>query len=146
MNTQIIEILLVEDNPYDAELALNALQKRHLANSIHHVEDGAEALDFVFARGKYSGRQIENGPKIILLDLKMPKVNGIEVLKQVKGDERTRKIPIVVLTSSKEDPDISTCYELGVNSYIVKPVDFDNFFKAVEDLGLYWLLLNQPPK
>jgi two-component system, response regulator len=146
MHTQIIEILLVEDNPYDAELALNALQKRHLANSIHHVEDGAQALDFVFARGKYSGRQIENGPKIILLDLKMPKVNGIEVLKQVKGDERTRKIPIVVLTSSKEDPDISTCYELGVNSYIVKPVDFDNFFKAVEDLGLYWLLLNQPPK
>lgn len=146
MNTQIIEILLVEDNPYDAELALNALQKRHLANSIHHVEDGAEALDFVFARGKYSGRQIENGPKIILLDLKMPKVNGIEVLKQVKGDERTRKIPIVVLTSSKEDPDITACYELGVNSYIVKPVDFDNFFKAVEDLGLYWLLLNQPPK
>lgn len=146
MHTHIIEILLVEDNPYDAELALNALQKRHLANSIHHVEDGAQALDFVFARGKYSHRQIENGPKIILLDLKMPKVNGIEVLRQVKSDERTRKIPVVVLTSSKEDPDITTCYQLGVNSYIVKPVDFDNFFKAVEDLGLYWLLLNQPPK
>ena len=136
MHTQIIEILLVEDNQYDAELALTALQKRHLANSIHHVEDGAEALDFVFARGKYVERVIENGPK----------VNGIEVLRQVKADERTRKIPVVVLTSSKEDPDISTCYELGVNSYIVKPVDFDNFFKAVEDLGLYWLLLNQPPK
>lgn len=146
MNTQIVEILLVEDNPYDAELALNALQKRHLANSIHHVEDGAEALDFIFARGKYSDRQIENGPKIILLDLKMPKVSGIEVLRQAKGDERTKKIPVVVLTSSKEDPDIKTCYDLGVNSYIVKPVDFDNFFKAVEDLGLYWLLLNQPPK
>ncbi|MCG3167839.1 MAG: Response regulator rcp1 [Bacteroidia bacterium] len=146
METKIIEILLVEDNPYDAELALNALQKRHLANSIHHVEDGAQALDFVFARAKYSERQIENGPKIILLDLKMPKVNGIEVLRQVKADERTKKIPVVVLTSSKEDPDINTCYELGVNSYIVKPVDFDNFFKAVEDLGLYWLLLNQPPK
>lgn len=146
MNTRIIEILLVEDNQYDAELALTALQKRHLANSIHHVEDGAEALDFIFARGKYSDRQIENGPKIILLDLKMPKVNGIEVLRQVKEDERTKKIPVVVLTSSKEDPDIKTCYELGVNSYIVKPVDFDNFFKAVEDLGLYWLLLNQPPK
>lgn len=146
MNTRIIEILLVEDNQYDAELALNALQKRHLANSIHHVEDGAEALDFIFARGKYSDRLVENGPKIILLDLKMPKVNGIEVLRQVKADERTRKIPVVVLTSSKEDPDITTCYELGVNSYIVKPVDFDNFFKAVEDLGLYWLLLNQPPK
>lgn len=146
MNTRIIEILLVEDNQYDAELALNALQKRHLANSIHHVEDGAEALDFIFARGKYSERQIENGPKIILLDLKMPKVNGLEVLRQVKADERTKRIPVVVLTSSKEDPDITTCYELGVNSYIVKPVDFDNFFKAVEDLGLYWLLLNQPPK
>ncbi|MGE0636339.1 MAG: response regulator [Bacteroidia bacterium] len=146
MNTRIIQILLVEDNPYDAELALNALQKRHLANSIHHVEDGAEALDFIFARGNYSDRQIENGPKIILLDLKMPKVNGIEVLRQVKADERTRKIPVVVLTSSKEDPDITTCYDLGVNSYIVKPVDFDNFFRAVEDLGLYWLLLNQPPK
>jgi two-component system response regulator len=146
MHTQIIEILLVEDNPYDAELALNALQKRHLANSIHHVEDGAQALDFIFARGKYVERIIENGPKIILLDLKMPKVNGLEVLRQVKADERTKKIPVVVLTSSKEDPDITTCYELGVNSYIVKPVDFDNFFKAVEDLGLYWLLLNQPPK
>ncbi len=146
MNTQIIEILLVEDNPYDAELALSALQKRHLANSIHHVEDGEEALEFLFARGKYAERKIENGPKIILLDLKMPKVDGIEVLRAVKNDERTKKIPVVVLTSSKEDPDINTCYQLGVNSYIVKPVDFDNFFKAVEELGLYWLLLNQPPK
>ena len=146
MNNQAVEILLVEDSPYDAELAITALQKKHLANSIHHAEDGEEALDFIFARGKYSDRKIENGPKIILLDLKMPKVNGIEVLRQVKSDERTKKIPVVVLTSSKEDPDITTCYELGVNSYIVKPVDFENFLKSVEELGLYWLLLNQLPK
>ncbi len=146
MNNQAVEILLVEDSPYDAELAITALQKKHLANSIHHAEDGEEALDFIFARGKYSDRKIENGPKIILLDLKMPKVNGLEVLRQVKSDERTKKIPVVVLTSSKEDPDITSCYQLGANSYIVKPVEFDNFLKAVEELGLYWLLLNQLPK
>lgn len=146
MNTQIIEILLVEDNPYDAELALNALQKKHLANSIHHVEDGEEALDFIFCRNKYSSRSMQNQPKVVLLDLKMPKVNGIEVLRQIRADEKTKTIPVVVLTSSKEDPDVKICYELGVNSYIVKPVDFDNFFKAVEELGLYWLLLNHPPK
>ena len=146
MNNNAIEILLVEDSPYDAELAITALQKKKLANNILHVEDGQEALDFIFCRGKYSGRNIANPPRAILLDLKMPKVNGIEVLRQVKADERTRKIPVVVLTSSKEDPDISTCYALGANSYIVKPVDFDNFLKAVEELGLYWLLLNQPPK
>ncbi len=145
-NNNAVEILLVEDNPYDAELALGALKKRHLANSLHHVEDGEQALDFIFCRNAYSIRDINSPPRVILLDLKMPKVNGMEVLRQVRADKRTSKIPVVVLTSSKEDPDIKACYELGVNSYIVKPVDFDNFLKAVEELGFYWLLLNQSPK
>jgi two-component system response regulator len=141
-----VEVLLVEDNPSDAELTIRALRKNNLANKVHHVKDGDEALDFVFARGSYANRKIENAPKVILLDLKMPKVNGIEVLKVLKEDERTKKIPIVVLTSSKEDPDIQECYQLGVNSYVVKPVHFDGFLKAVSDLGLYWLLVNQAPK
>ncbi|HXD94404.1 MAG TPA: response regulator [Bacteroidia bacterium] len=141
-----VEVLLVEDNPSDAELTIRALRKNNLANKVHHVKDGDEALDFVFARGSYANRKIENAPKVILLDLKMPKVNGIEVLKALKEDERTKKIPIVVLTSSKEDPDIQECYQLGVNSYVVKPVHFDGFLKAVSDLGLYWLLVNQAPK
>ena len=141
-----VEVLLVEDNPSDAELTIRALKKNNLANKVHHVKDGDEALDFIFARGNYAGRKIENAPKVILLDLKMPKVNGIEVLRALKEDARTKKIPIVVLTSSKEDPDIQECYQLGVNSYVVKPVHFDNFLKAVSDLGLYWLLVNQAPK
>lgn len=141
-----VEVLLVEDNPSDAELTIRALRKNNMANKVHHVKDGDEALDFIFARGNYANRKIENSPKVILLDLKMPKVNGIEVLKVLKDDVRTKKIPVVVLTSSKEDPDIQECYHLGVNSYVVKPVHFDGFLKAVSDLGLYWLLVNQAPK
>src|ERR1700751_5576385 len=141
-----VEVLLVEDNPSDAELTIRALKKNNLANKVHHVKDGDEALDFIFGQGNYSYRKVENMPKVILLDLKMPKVNGIEVLRILKTDLRTKKIPIVILTSSKEDPDIQTCYQLGVNSYVVKPVNFDGFLKAVSDLGLYWLLINQPPK
>ncbi len=144
-NTEV-EVLLVEDNPSDAELTMRALKKNNMANKIYHVKDGAEALDFLFAQGNYSSRKIENAPKVILLDLKMPKINGIEVLRVLKADVRTKKIPVVVLTSSKEDPDIKECYSLGVNSYVVKPVNFDDFLKAVSDLGLYWLLINQAPK
>lgn len=143
--TNKVEILLVEDNMDDAELAIRALKKNNLVNNLVHLKDGAEALDFIFAMGKYSDRNMDETPKVILLDLKMPKVNGIEVLQKLKSDERTKKIPVVILTSSKEDPDIKTCYELGANSYIVKPVEFDAFAKAVNDLGLYWMLLNQPP-
>jgi two-component system response regulator len=145
MTDNTIEILLVEDNPDDMDLSLRALRKARLANHIHVARDGAEALEFIFATGAYAGRNIENGPKVILLDLKLPKVDGIEVLRQVKGDPRTRTIPVVVLTSSKEQPDVSECYKLGVNSYIVKPVNFEGFAKSVADLGMYWLLLNHPP-
>ena len=141
-----IRILLVEDNPSDAEMTMRALRKNKIANKIVHLKDGAEALDFIFATGEYKGRNMGNKPKVILLDLKMPKVDGIEVLRKVKSDERTKTIPIVILTSSKEDPDIRKCYELGVNSYIVKPVGFENFTKTVSELGLYWLLLNQSSK
>jgi len=141
-----VEILLVEDNPNDAELALRALQKNNLANHLYHVGDGEEALDFIFARGAFSERKVENGPKVIILDLKLPKVDGLEVLRALKSDSRTRIIPVVVLTSSKEESDIVESYELGVNSYIVKPVDFDKFVVAVRDLGMYWVLLNQPSK
>jgi two-component system response regulator len=137
------EILLVEDNPSDAEMTIRALRKNNLANFLVHVKDGAEALDFIFAEGAYSHREISNKPKVILLDLKMPKVNGLEVLERIKKDERTSDIPVVVLTSSKEDPDIKRCYQLGVNSYVVKPVEFEDFHEAVSDLGLYWLLVNQ---
>ncbi|MCX6032834.1 MAG: response regulator [Chloroflexi bacterium] len=144
MNGQV-EILLVEDNPNDAELALRALKKNNLANNVAVVTDGEEALDFVFARGAFSHRKIENGPKVILLDLKLPKVDGLEVLRAIKADPRTKIIPVVVLTSSKEESDIVESYKLGANSYIVKPVEFDKFVAAVKDLGMYWLLLNQPP-
>lgn len=145
-NFNEVEILLVEDNPNDAELTIRALKKHHLANNLVHVRDGAEALDFVFAKGKYSERNIKNGPKVVLLDLKLPKVDGLEVLRQTKSDERTKVIPVVILTSSKEEQDVVRSYQLGVNSYIMKPVDFDKFIKAVSELGLYWLLLNQPPR
>lgn len=141
-----IEILLIEDNINDAELTIRALKKNNLANKLVHLKDGAEAIDFIFAEGNYSGRKVENIPKVILLDLKMPKVNGIEVLQKIKADERTKKIPVVILTSSKEDPDIQECYHLGVNSYVVKPVQFEEFVKAVSELGLYWMILNQPPR
>jgi CheY-like chemotaxis protein len=140
-----VEILLVEDNSNDAELALRALKKHNLANHVAVVTDGEEALDFVFARGKYAHRRIENSPRIILLDLKLPKVDGLEVLRTIKGDLRTKIIPVIVLTSSKEEKDIVESYKLGVNSYILKPVDFDKFVDAVKDIGYYWLLLNQSP-
>ena len=145
METKEIEILLVEDNPDDVELTLRALKKNNLANKVHVVTDGAEALDFVFAKNKYSGRKIENAPKVILLDLKLPKVDGLEVLKKIKSDEKTKIIPVVVLTSSREESDIIESYQLGVNSYIVKPVNFDQFVKSVSELGLYWLLRNEGP-
>jgi len=145
MNIEV-EILLVEDSMNDAELTIRALKKNNLANKLIHLEDGQEALDFIFAEGNYSERKIENIPKVILLDLKMPKINGIQVLQKIKSDERTKTIPVIVLTSSKEDPDIQECYRLGVNSYVVKPVQFDKFLDAVSQLGLYWMLINQQPK
>lgn len=141
-----IEILLVEDNPSDAEMTIRALRKNNLANNLMHVKDGAEALDFLYAEGRFAERGGKNLPKIVVLDLKMPKVNGLEVLRRIKGDERTRQIPVVVLTSSKEDPDVEECYRLGVNSYVVKPVEFDEFYKAVSELGLYWMIVNQTPR
>ena len=139
-----VEILLVEDNQNDAELTLRALRKKHLANKIHVVMDGAEALEYIFATGNYANRRIEDQPKVILLDLKLPKVDGLEILRRVKSDERTKMIPVVVLTSSKEEKDLVESYRLGVNSYIIKPVEFEGFTNAVSELGLYWLLLNQP--
>jgi two-component system response regulator len=145
MKNSEVEILLVEDNMSDAILTIRALSKNNIANNLIHLQDGEMALDFLFGRGEYEGRNIDNKPKLILLDLKMPKIDGLEVLKIVKGDEFTKKIPIVVLTSSKEHPDINRSYALGANSYIVKPVDFDGFMKAVSEVGLYWLLHNQNP-
>lgn len=141
----IIEVVLIEDNPHDAELALRALKKSSLANKLQLLQDGAEALDFLFATGAYAAREINNRPKLILLDLKLPKVDGLEILRRLKADERTRTIPVVVMTSSQEEKDIVESYKLGVNSYIVKPVDFDKFVNSVADLGLYWLLLNKVP-
>jgi two-component system, response regulator len=139
------EILLVEDNPNDVKLTLRALKKRNLVNHIKVVTDGAEALDYIFAEDTFTERNIADFPKVIFLDLKLPKVNGLEVLAKLKSDERTKHIPVVVLTSSAEDSDLKKCYELGVNSYIVKPVDFDRFVEAVSELGFYWLLLNKTP-
>jgi CheY-like chemotaxis protein len=141
-----VELLLVEDNPQDLELALRALRKANLSNRIHVARDGAEALEFIFCEGPHAARRIIDCPKVILLDLKLPKIDGLEVLKRIKGDPRTKAIPVVVLTSSKEQSDVVESYQLGVNSYIVKPVNFEQFAEAVHDLGLYWLLLNQPPK
>jgi two-component system, response regulator len=141
-----VEILIVEDNQQDLDLALRALRKAKLANRIEVARDGAEALDFLFCEGIHSGRDIANGPKVILLDLKLPKIDGLEVLQRIKGDPRTRAIPVVVLTSSKEQNDVVESYHLGVNSYIVKPVNFEQFSEAVQNLGLYWLLLNHPPQ
>jgi two-component system response regulator len=141
---QIVEILLVEDNARDIDLTLRAMKKRNLVNTVFVVKDGAEALDYLFAQGTYAGRDMKNRPRVILLDLKLPKVDGIEVLRRIKGDARTRLIPVVVLTSSCEQRDLVESYELGVNSYIQKPVDFDKFIEAVGALGLYWLVINKP--
>ncbi len=144
MESKSVEILLVEDNPYEAELAIRGLKKHNFANNLHHIDDGADALDFIFGRGKYANSQADT-PKLILLDIKLPRVDGIEILRQIKSHEKTKSIPVVVLTSSKENQDVKACYELGVNSYIVKPVDFDSFAKAVAELGMYWMLLNTAP-
>jgi two-component system, response regulator len=144
--TNGIEILLVEDNPKDVELTLRAFGRANLTNRIHVARDGAEALEFLFCEGPHAARRIEDGPKVILLDLKLPKVDGLEVLQRIKGDPRTRAMPVVVLTSSREQSDVVESYDLGVNSYIVKPVNFEQFLSAVQQLGLYWLLINQPPK
>ena len=143
MSQEIIDILLVEDNPYDVELMMRALRKNNVANPIHHVEDGAAALDFIFCQGKYGDRRFEQAPKVILLDLKLPKIDGLEVLKQIKRDDRTKHIPVVIVTSSREDPDIKTAYMLGANSYVIKPVEFDVFVEAMKNLGYYWLLINE---
>jgi two-component system response regulator len=141
---EIVEVLLVEDNARDAELTIRALKKHNLANQLFHVEDGAEALDFLFGRGKYEGRRTERSPKVVLLDLKLPKVSGLEVLRLMKEDERLHTIPVVIVTSSAEDPDMQAAYNLGANSYVVKPVQFDAFMEAMSKLGVYWLILNHP--
>jgi two-component system response regulator len=144
MNLNEVEILLVEDNTHDAEMTIRALRKVNLANNLIRLKDGEEALDFLFARGQFQDRDLMNKPKVILLDIKMPKIDGIEVLRQIKANEVTSIIPVVIMTSSKEEQDIVTSYKLGVNSYVVKPVDFEGFAKAVSELGFYWLLTNQP--
>jgi two-component system, response regulator len=145
MNECEVEILLVEDNQDDADLTILALKKKGLGNKLVHLKDGVEALDFIYGTGAYEGRRQDFGPKVILLDLKMPRLNGLEVLQKIKSDPQTSMIPVVVLTSSAEDPDINASYKLGANSYIVKPVDFDNFAQTVIDLGMYWVVLNKAP-
>lgn len=146
MNYNTVDILLVEDNAEDAELTIYQLKKYNMANNLCHVKDGEEAIEYLFASANVKEQNENlNSLKLILLDIKMPKVNGIEVLKKIKSDPRTKTIPIVILTSSKEDPDIKSCYDLGANSYLVKPVNFEGFAEAIKNLGLYWLLLNHPP-
>jgi two-component system response regulator len=144
-DTNPTDLLLIEDNPQDLDLALRALRKANLLTRIHVARDGAEALEYIFCEGAHASRNIADGPKVILLDLKLPKVDGLEILRRLKDDARTKTIPVVVLTSSKEQSDIVASYHLGVNSYIVKPVNYESFAEAVRTLGLYWLLLNQPP-
>lgn len=143
MENSSIDIVLVEDNPDDAELTIRALKKNKIPSNIVHLKDGAEALEFMFCTGQYAGRNADSKPKVILLDLNMPKVSGIDVLRRIKSDEKTKPIPVIILTSSKESPDVQTCYQLGANSYIVKPVGYENFTEAITELGLYWMLLNQ---
>jgi len=145
MTTQQVEILLVEDNPDDVELTLHSLRKENLANNIHVARDGEEALEFLFCNGAFAERSFDHPPRLVLLDLKLPKVDGMEVLKRLKADARTRTIPVVILTSSKEERDLVNGYGLGANSYIQKPVDFEQFRDTVKNVGLYWLLINQPP-
>jgi len=145
MSNKEVEILLVEDNPDDVELALHALRQEKLANQVAVARDGEEALDFLFCRGAHSARSFTNGPKVVLLDLKLPKVDGIEVLRQVKQDPRTKAIPVVILTASREEKDMVHSYQLGVNAYIQKPVDFEQFRNVVKQLGLFWLVVNQAP-
>jgi two-component system, response regulator len=140
-----VEILLVEDNVYDAEMTIRALKKVNLANKLVHLQDGQEAINFLFGKEQFAGRDINNTPKVILLDIKMPKVDGIEVLKIIKSDQTTKMIPVVIMTSSKEEQDVVTSYSFGVNSYVVKPVEFEGFAKAVSELGMYWLLTNESP-
>lgn len=145
MNYDDIEILFAEDSTDDATLTIRALIKSGFTNKLHHVKDGVEALDYIYCKGIYASRNIMEKPKLILLDLKMPKVSGMQVLEKVKSDPDIKSIPVVILTSSKEDPDVEKCYNLGANSYIVKPVDSNNFFHAIKEIGLYWMILSQPP-
>jgi CheY-like chemotaxis protein len=145
MNYNDVEILFVDDSPDDAVLALRALQKSGFANKVHHAKDGTEALDFLYCRGDYASRDSGKRPKLILLDLKMPKLLGMEVLEKIKSDPGLKSIPVVILTSSKEDSDIQRCYALGANSYITKPVESDSFFKAIKEIGRYWMVLSQLP-
>jgi len=146
MDYNAINVLLVEDNLDEAELAMRQLKKNRMNTRLLHIKDGEEALDFIFATGKYDGlRDLQHLPDLILLDIQMPKLNGIEVLEKIKGDERTRSIPVVVLTSSNQNPNVQRCYELGVNSYIVKPIGIENYTEALKRLGIYWQILNIPP-
>jgi CheY-like chemotaxis protein len=141
-----MEILLVEDDPGDAELTIRALRSRNMANRLWHAKDGAQAIEYLFAQGPHSGRTVGRGPQLVLLDLKLPKLDGLEVLRRIKSDERTRSTPVVILTSSSEDRDVIESYRLGVNSYVQKPVEFEGFAEAVSQLGMYWLLVNEPPR
>jgi two-component system response regulator len=145
MHSNAVEILLVEDNPSDLEVALRALKEQNLCNNVHVARDGEEALDFIFCQGPFAGRRPDELPRLILLDLKLPLIDGLEVLRQIRGDARTRNVPVVVLTSSTEERDVVESYALGVNSYITKPVDFDQFRDAMQMIGMYWLMLNRPP-
>ena len=146
MDLHNIEILFVEDTIDDADLTIRALKKSGFSNKLHHVKDGSEAIDFLYCKGIYAKRSNLEKPKLILLDLKMPKISGLQVLEKIKSDPDLKSIPVVILTSSKENPDIDKCYSLGANSYIVKPVDSDNFFNAIKEIGLYWMILSQPPQ
>ena len=145
-NYDPVQILIVEDNPNDAELTLRALKKHNLANEVYIAEDGEEAIDFIFAKGKFASRSKAKPLKVIFLDLKLPKISGLEVLEKIKSDPSTKKLPVVIITSSKEDPDIKAAYALGTNGYVVKPVDFNDFVKVMQNTGLFWLLVNEAPK